>query len=246
MTIPTVNVRGVLYSDVSVTVGEVISVGSCTLDSRSTFDEFDTTTSRLRIPKVVKKDGSASYFNVVITIKEVLSLGSSCTSSSISNGQVITGTSSCRPSIYDNIDPCNNPTWFVKSGLLPEFLPLWDKYSWKKPSMASEVYTVASQNSKNYASSIRSPDTYVNVVAQSGVDTTFLNWVKQGGNFVAKAFSYPVLSKPLLEVVAIDRNFYYQTLVDNNIPSWEVFGNMSAFDGGAPAWGGTILNSYNY
>jgi len=236
--------NGMLYSDVVVTVGDLFSVGSCSVDSRRTYDQFDATHNRLTITKGVKKDGSSDFFNVIISIKEVLSVGSTSCFAYGSNSQVVTGTSFCTAAIFNNnIDPCSNPTWFIKSGLLPDFSILWDKYSWNKPYIASDVYTVASQKFKDYVASVRSPDAYVQVVSQSGVATNFLYWVKQGGNFVAKAFSYPPLPKPLIEVVAIDRNFYYQTLIENNL---EVTGNLFAWDGGAPAWGGTIMNSYNY
>jgi len=84
----------------------------------------------------------------------------------------------------------------------------------------------------------------VQVIAQAGVDPIFIDMVQQAGTLVAKAFSYPALSKPLLEIIAIDRSFYETTLIANGFlfPG----GFLTAWDGGAPAWGGLTLNSYNY
>jgi len=125
-------------------------------------------------------------------------------------------------------------------------LSTWAKYSWTRPSNSSQVSNLATLKFQNYIATKRTPLGGVNVVAQTGVDKTFINWVQQGGDLVAKSFSYPNTPRPLLAIVATDRSFYQQTLLANNFSSQSVTGLLSAWDGGAPAWGGIDINSYNF
>lgn len=77
LTIPLVKVGSTYYSNVEVTLGSVISVGTASSDAPS-YDTYDATTNRLSIPSV--KSGTTTYYNVVVTVGKVLSVGSTCAS----------------------------------------------------------------------------------------------------------------------------------------------------------------------
>ena len=61
----------------------------------------------------------------------------------------------------------------------------------------------------------RTNSTVIKIAAQDGADQTLVGWVRDGANLVAKAFDYPKLSKPFLEVIAIDRAWLEKTYIDN-------------------------------
>jgi len=75
LSIARVTVGDILYSDVKATIGEVISVGTYADDS---YDTYDASTNRLTIPIV--NVGAATYYNVVVvvTLQNVISVGTSC------------------------------------------------------------------------------------------------------------------------------------------------------------------------
>ena len=75
LTIPQVKVDGTLYSNVQVTVGTVVSVGS--QPSADTYDTYTAASNQLRIPSVIV--GSTQYDDVVITVGSIVGVGSSCT-----------------------------------------------------------------------------------------------------------------------------------------------------------------------
>ena len=75
LTIPQVKVGDTLYSDVQITVGTIVSVGSNV--TADTFDTYNAANNQLSIPVVTV--GSATYYNVVITAGTILKVGDSCT-----------------------------------------------------------------------------------------------------------------------------------------------------------------------
>ena len=70
LSIGRVAVGDIVYSDVKITIGEVVSIGTLTDDS---YDTYDSKTKRLTIP-VVSAYGN-KYYNVVVSVGNVLSVG---------------------------------------------------------------------------------------------------------------------------------------------------------------------------
>ena len=131
-------------------------------------------------------------------------------------------------------------------GFVACYPSLWAQYSWTKPTTATPVSSAAMQNFYSYFQTSRSPNASVQVIAQAGVDPIFVDMVKQAGTLVAKAFSYPALTNPLIELIALDRSFYETTLIANGFSREAPSLLATNWDSGAPAWGGLKLNSYNY
>jgi hypothetical protein len=73
LSIARVAVGDTVYSDVKITIGEVVSIGTLTDDS---YDTYDSKTNRLTIP-VVSAYGN-KYYNVVVSVGSVLSIGAEC------------------------------------------------------------------------------------------------------------------------------------------------------------------------
>jgi len=69
--IPTVKVDANLYSNVVITVGEVLSVGNA--PASSSYDSFNSNNNQLSIPSVTV--GTSTYYNVTVTVASVLSVG---------------------------------------------------------------------------------------------------------------------------------------------------------------------------
>ena len=75
LTISKVAVGDVLYSNVSITVDKVLTVGAqAVVDS---YDTYNTVNNQLSIPSV--QVGAEKYYNVVITVGKVISVENSCT-----------------------------------------------------------------------------------------------------------------------------------------------------------------------
>lgn len=74
LSIPQVKVGDTLYSDVQISVGTIVSVGSNV--TADTYDTYDALTNQLSIPVVTV--GTATYYNVVITVGPILKVGASC------------------------------------------------------------------------------------------------------------------------------------------------------------------------
>jgi FG-GAP-like repeat/FG-GAP repeat len=72
LTIPLVDVNGTTYTNVVVTVGQVLSIGSAPANGNN--DVFNTSNGQLIIPSVIV--GSSTFFNVVASVSKVLSVGS--------------------------------------------------------------------------------------------------------------------------------------------------------------------------
>jgi len=74
VTIGLVKVGDTFYSDVKITLDTVISLGS-QVAPVGTYDTYNPLSNQLTIPEVI---GSKTYYNVVVTVGNVLSVGSSC------------------------------------------------------------------------------------------------------------------------------------------------------------------------
>ena len=74
LTIPQVKVGDTLYSDVQISVGTIVSVGSN--GAADTYDTYNALTNQLSIPVV--RVGSATYYDVVITVGPILNVGTNC------------------------------------------------------------------------------------------------------------------------------------------------------------------------
>ncbi len=216
-------------------------------------DSYNASTGVLTIPYVGV--GGAFYKDVSITVDKIISYSAAVQYPSIpydtynsTNNQLTIPVVNVGSESYYNVLITVGSVLAVGSSCALDFVAcypsLWAQYSWTKPTTATPVSSAATQNFKSYIQTSRSPNASVQVIAQAGVDPIFIDMVQQAGTLVAKAFSYPALSKPLLEIIAIDRSFYETTLIANGFlfPG----GLLTAWDGGAPAWGGLTLNSYNY
>ena len=140
----------------------------------------------------------------------------------------------------------SNPTPTATPTTAANYATLWEKYSWVKPTSSSSVVTAATEKFSAYVAVTRTNSTVVKIAAQDGADQTLVGWVKDGANLVAKAFDYPKLSKPFLEVIAIDRAWLEKTYIENGYSENEAKNDRGrAFADGAPAFGGSTTNTYN-
>ena len=73
LTIPTVQVGSTTYTNVVISVGNVLSIGNSPATGQ--VDVYNSTNGQLMIPSVLV--GSTTYNNVIITVSSVLSLGGS-------------------------------------------------------------------------------------------------------------------------------------------------------------------------
>jgi hypothetical protein len=140
----------------------------------------------------------------------------------------------------------SNPTPAATPTTAANYATLWEKYSWVKPTSASSVASAATDKFKAYVAVTRTNSTVIKIAAQDGSDQTLVGWVKDGANLVSKAFDYPKLSKPFLEVIAIDRAWLEKTYIENGYSENEAKNDRGrAFADGAPAFGGSTTNTYN-
>jgi len=140
----------------------------------------------------------------------------------------------------------SNPTPTATPTTAANYATLWEKYSWVKPTSSSSVVTAATEKFSAYVAVTRTNSTVVKIAAQDGADQTLVGWVKHGANLVSKAFDYPKLSKPFLEVIAIDRAWLEKTYIENGYSVNEAKNDRGrAFAEGAPAFGGSTTNTYN-
>lgn len=126
------------------------------------------------------------------------------------------------------------------------FNSLWEKYDWSKPASADALVKKATDNFKSYTATIRNPDATVKVVAQSGVDQTLINWVKDGATFVARTFAYPKLSREFVDVIAIDKTWLEEAYAKEGFSARDIQDRIGGFNAGAPAFGGSTTNTWNY
>lgn len=123
---------------------------------------------------------------------------------------------------------------------------LWEKYSWTKPASAAEVIGAATTSFNSYVTTKRSPSGSVKVIAQAGVDATFVDYVTRTSDLVAKSFSYPALSRQFIDIIATDRAWFKTTMESNGFSAGEVSSRLQPFDEGSPANGGLTANQFNW
>ena len=218
-------------------------------------DSYNASTGVLTIPYVAV--GGTFYKDVSITVDKIISYSAAVQYPSIpydtfnsTNNQLTIPVVNVGSASYYNALITVGSVLAVGSSCDLDFVAcypsLWAQYAWTKPTNATPVSSAAVQNFKSYIQTSRSPNASVQVIAQAGVDPIFVDMVQQAGTLVAKAFSYPALSKPLIELIAIDRSFYETTLIANGFSREAPSLLATNWDGGSPAWGGLTLNSYNY
>lgn len=125
------------------------------------------------------------------------------------------------------------------------FSSLWEKYGLTKPTSADSVIKVATDNFKNYTSIVRNSQE-VKVDAQSGVDQQLVTWVQGGATFVAQHFTYPKLSRTFVDVIAVDSTWLEDTYTKEGYSKDQVRDRLGGFNAGAPAFGGSYSNTWNY
>ena len=218
-------------------------------------DSYNASTGVLTIPYVGV--GGAFYKDVSITVDKIISYSAAVQYPSIpydtynsTNNQLTIPVVNVGSASYYNALITVGSVLAVGSSCDLDFVAcypsLWAQYAWTKPTNATPVSSAAVQNFKSYIQTSRSPNASVQVIAQAGVDPIFVDMVQRAGTLVAKAFSYPALTNPLIELIALDRSFYETTLIANGFSREAPSLLATNWDGGSPAWGGLTLNSYNY
>jgi len=75
LTIPQVALGNVLYSNVNITVDQILAASTQAV--ADSYDTYNPVNNQLSIPSV--QVGTAKYYNVVITVGKIISVGNSCT-----------------------------------------------------------------------------------------------------------------------------------------------------------------------
>lgn len=122
---------------------------------------------------------------------------------------------------------------------------LWSKYGFTKPLNIDSVILAATASFTNYTSTIRNEYT-VKVVAQSDVDPLLKTWVEDGANYVAKRFAYPKPNREFVNVIASDAAWLEDAYTKAGYTSNEIRDRVGGFNAGAPAFGGSNTNTWNY
>ena len=172
--------------------------------------------------------------------------GTSCTKAgikSVASGKTYTCIKSGKKLVWDKgvtvavstPTTAATPTPAATPTTAANYATLWEKYSWVIPTSSSSVASAATDKFKAYVAVTRSKDTVIKITAQDGADQTLVGWVKDGANLVAKAFDYPKLSKPFLEVIGIDRTWVEKTFIENGWNKNEAKDIAAHFGLGAPA-----------
>jgi cytochrome b involved in lipid metabolism len=161
-----------------------------------------------------------------------------------------TPTPSASPSVAPSVSPTPTPSATPSPSPSPTpektYASLWEKYGWSKPSTALEVAQAATDKFLAYVATERNPSAEVKVIAQDGVDPLLTRWVQQGANLVAKTFDYPKLTRTFVDVIAIDRSWLESTYTKEGFSAQQVKDRLGGFDAGAPAFGGSFSNTWNY
>ena len=143
--------------------------------------------------------------------------------------------------------PSAKPTPSPTPSPTPEktFSSVWEKYDLTRPTSADSVVKAATDNFKNYTSVVRNSQE-VKVDAQSGVDPQLVTWVQGGATFVAQHFTYPKLSRTFVDIIAIDSTWLQDTYTKEGYSADQVRDRLGGFNAGAPAFGGSYSNTWNY
>ena len=83
------------------------------------------------------------------------------------------------------------------------------------------------------------------MLAEEGSNPTLIKWITDGSSLVSKTFTYPPSNKVFYDVIAVSRGWMEVTYKSAEFSSDEIRGRLAAFDGGAPAFGGTTTNTWN-
>jgi hypothetical protein len=110
---------------------------------------------------------------------------------------------------------------------------------------SDSVVKAATTEFKNYTATVRSTQE-VKVVAQTGVDPMLTSWVQQGATFVAQHFTYPKMARTFVDVIAIDATWLQDTYKNEGYSANQVQDRLGGFNAGAPAFGGSYSNTWNY
>ena len=144
-----------------------------------------------------------------------------------------------------------SPTPVVSEAPAPTPTPIkhpsnvWEKYGLTKPTSVDSVIKAATANLKSYTANVRSSQE-VKVLAQEGVDPQLTAWVQGGANYVAQRFAYPKLSKQFVDVLAVDSTWLKEAYTKEGFSDQQVDDRLGGFNAGAPAFGGTTTNTWNF
>ncbi len=141
--------------------------------------------------------------------------------------------------------PSATPTPTPSATPTKTFNSLWEKYGLTKPTTADTVIKAATTEFKSYTANIRNTQE-VKVVAQTGVDQQLINWVQDGATFVAQRFVYPKMSRTFVDVIAIDATWLQDTYLKEGYTASQAKDRLGGFNAGAPAFGGSYSNTWNY
>ena len=133
-----------------------------------------------------------------------------------------------------------------KAAATPVVTNLWTKYSWTKPTDVASVVTAATSQFTSYIATKRNPTASVKVVAQTGVDQTLITWITDGANLIAQTFAYPALTRPFVDVIAIDETGLEALYRAEGFGDADVRDRIGGFRTGSPAFGGSKTNTWNY
>ena len=116
LSIARVAVGDTVYSDVKITIGEVVSIGTLTDDS---YDTYDSKTKRLTVP-VVSAFGN-TYYNVVVSVGSVLSIGAEC------NGVVNCTSFKFAYSLHDSLPSEWTKEFAIVMNNITELMPIYSR-----------------------------------------------------------------------------------------------------------------------
>jgi len=128
LSIARVAVGDTVYSDVKITIGEVVSIGTLTDDS---YDTYDSKTKRLTIP-VVSAYGN-KYYNVVVSAGNVLSVGAEC------NGVVNCTSFKFAYNLHDSLPSSWTKEFAIVMNNLAELLPIYSRTCYENMSIYAWV-----------------------------------------------------------------------------------------------------------
>lgn len=116
--------------------------------------------------------------------------------------------------------------------------------TWKQLS-ADEIITQSSKAIADYLAVKRTTNQEVIVLVQPGIDPMWKDFIYKGASLVAQAFTYPPIGKPFYDVVALDKDWLATTYKSVGFSDREVQDRLGGFAAGAPAFGGSLTNTWN-
>lgn len=119
------------------------------------------------------------------------------------------------------------------------------KITWSKVGSINEIPSAATKAFAQYVATTRTTSTTFNIFIQPGADSFWSDWIAKSANVVAKAFSYPTLPGPFVEVLAFDKIWLQQAYKDAGFSDAAIADRVGGFNAGAPAFGGRSTNTWN-